>query len=102
MYDWTQIKSGMPQGSVLGPLLFIIFINNIDDIMSGMILKFADDTKMLGKLWMEEDIDKLKTDLNAVSVINKRHDLVLFCLNKLSIIDIIESWLVCNIRDSKF
>jgi len=44
---WKDILSGVPQGSVLGPILFVIYrpINNIDDSIN-RILKFADDTKI--------------------------------------------------------
>jgi len=61
---WSYALSGVPQGSVLGPLLFVIFINDIDDGIAGEIIKFADDTKIFYKVGSANDIGSLRNDLN--------------------------------------
>ena len=47
--DWATVTSGVPQGSVLGLVLFIIYVNDIGDGLSSKNLKFADDTKFIKK-----------------------------------------------------
>jgi len=63
---WRLVTSGVPQGSVLGPLLFLIFINDLDLGLLGSILKFADDTKIYGKVATPADRLQLQLDLNEL------------------------------------
>ena len=64
--DWTTVTSGVPQGSVLGPVLFVIFINDIDEGIRSRIWKFADDLKMMGKVTAQEDIEQIKIDIDKL------------------------------------
>ena len=64
--EWTSVSSGVPQGSVLGPILFIIYINDIEENINCKIPKFADNTKIANKadsatqrLLLQNDLDTL-------------------------------------------
>ena len=60
---WTSVTSGVPQGSVLGPKLFTIYINDLDENIKSQILKFADDTKIMAPVSNQEQIIELQEDL---------------------------------------
>ena len=44
--SWSQLEAGVPQGSVLGPLLFLVYINDITDGLKSEVRIFADDTSL--------------------------------------------------------
>jgi len=48
--SWMDVISGVPRGSVLGPLLFLIFVNDLSDWVKSSMLMFADDTKIWNKI----------------------------------------------------
>ena len=60
---WERVRSGVPQGSVLAPVLFVIFIDDIDANIRSTMLKFADDTKLVARVGSEEDKEVLIGDL---------------------------------------
>lgn len=62
---WASVTSGVPQGSILGPTLFLVFINDLDDDMLSKVLKFADDTKIYGDATDVEGRDKIQHDLDV-------------------------------------
>jgi len=69
---WWDVTSGVPQGSVLGPVLFLIFINDLDNDVRNWILKFADDTKIYSCLRDSKDCDLLQDDLDLLCAWSSR------------------------------
>ena len=63
---WTDILSGVPQGSVLGPLLFILYVNDLPSWITNSMRMFADDTKVWSRVSNERDTAGLQDDLNSL------------------------------------
>ena len=68
---WADILSGIPQGSVLGPILFVIYINDLPDVVRSTTKIFADDTKLFRAIQTTEDHDILQQDLD--NLVNWSH-----------------------------
>ena len=65
-HSWKKVTSGIPQGSVLGPLLFVLHINDLPDCTLSQTFLFADDTKIYRHVKTVEDQQILQEDINRL------------------------------------
>ena len=66
--EWCDVYSGVPQGSVLSPALFIIYINDFDNSILSNLSKFADDAKLYRSVTSDYERGLLQADLDKLSV----------------------------------
>ncbi len=64
--SWKSVLSKVPQGSVLGLILFLVYINDLEAGVTGKLLKFADDTKLFRKTEEIGDKQKLQDDIDIL------------------------------------
>jgi len=64
--SWSSIDCSVPQGSVLGPLLFVLSVNEISCLVKSKIKMFADDMKLWRKIKTEVDKNILQADMDRL------------------------------------
>ena len=62
--NWRDVVTGVPQGSVLGPISFLIYVNDIDEGLTCKVSKFADDTKITCKVINTTEKMQLQSNLD--------------------------------------
>ena len=60
---WKKVTSGILQGSVLGPILCVLFINDLPQVVESPVARFADDTQVFRDIQSDEDSQKLQQTL---------------------------------------
>ena len=69
--DWSDVISGVPQGSVLGPILFILYINDLPECVNSSIKLFADDTKIYKTVETPTGCQTIQNDIDAPRVVQQ-------------------------------
>ena len=73
--DSVPVTSGVPRGSVLGPILFLIYINDLPDLITSKVRLFADDTAVYLTVESPSDGQVLQKDLDTLSGWESRWDM---------------------------
>ena len=66
---WLPVISGVPQGSILGPILFFLYMNDLPNEITSSLKMFADDTKLYRTVTVEQDCENLQRDLNRLAAL---------------------------------
>ena len=68
MSDWETVTSLVPQGSVLGPFLFTIFINYLPIKIKNQCELYADDSKLIGVVNKDEDLEDIQKHISELQM----------------------------------
>ena len=64
--EWREIKNGVLHGSVLAPIMFLIYVNDMTEGVSSYISLFTDDAKLLRKIRNHKNCEELQNDINRI------------------------------------
>ena len=68
---WCDVISGVPQESILGPLLFAIYVNDLPEIVQSLMFLFADDTKLFRSIISDLDVTQLQANIDDFLIWSK-------------------------------
>jgi len=86
--DWSIVRSGVPQGTVVGPSSFVTFVNDLPEEVSSMIDMFADDTKLYKRISKNADRQQLQSDIDNLVTWSTKWKL-LFNLDKCKVMTLL-------------
>ncbi len=81
-----EVTSGVPQGSVLAPIMFVIYINDMTEGVTGYMNMFTDDAKIMRKVANEEDCVALNQDLDRIREWSRKWEMT-FNTKKCSVLE---------------
>ena len=64
--DWEAVVSGVPQGTIMGPIFFLLFVNDVPNTFNCNVMLFADDAKLYSTINEEQDCINLQADLDSL------------------------------------
>ena len=64
--DWEVVVSGVPQGTIMGPIFFLLFVNDVPNTLNCNVMVFADDAKLYSTINEEQDCINLQADLDSL------------------------------------
>ncbi len=83
---WRRVDSGVPQGSVLAPILFLVYINDMPEGISSYMSLFADDAKLQRPIKTTKDCEALQKDLDKIWEWSKKWEME-FNVNKCHVME---------------